>query len=55
MIASVSVPLAENEISIYVLSAFGTDYFLVPADKFEKAVLVLKDFGHEFPELKEML
>jgi hypothetical protein len=47
VIASISVPLAENQISIYVVSTFDTDYFLVPAREFEKATLALKDFGHE--------
>jgi len=50
VIASVSVPLAEKEISIYVVSTFDTDYFLVPAKEIEKATLALKDFGHEFQD-----
>jgi hypothetical protein len=54
VMASVSVPLAENQISIYVVSTFDTDYFLVPAKELEKAALVLKDFSHEFPDSKEM-
>jgi len=54
VIASVSVPLAEKEISIYVVSTFDTDYFLVPAKELGEATLALKDFGHEFLDSKEM-
>ena len=54
VIASVSVPLAEKEISTYVVSTFDTDYFLGPAKKLEEATMALKDFGHEFPDSKKM-
>ena len=53
VIASVSVPLAEKGISIYVVSTFDTDYFLVSAKELESATLALKDFGHEFRRSKQ--
>ena len=47
VIASVSVPLAEAGISIYVVSTYDTDYFLVKDIAAEKAFAVLKDSGHK--------
>ncbi len=47
VIASVSVPLAESGISIYVVSTYDTDYFLVKDIAAEKAVTVLTDNNHK--------
>ncbi|OJG93475.1 hypothetical protein RV15_GL000077 [Enterococcus silesiacus] len=41
-------PLAENQISIFALSTYNTDYLLIKNKDKEKAVLVLKDCGHIF-------
>ena len=47
VIASVSVPLAEAGISIYVVSTYDTDYFLVKDSEIENAITVLTDNGHK--------
>jgi len=47
VIASVSVPLAEAGISIYVVSTYDTDYFLIKDIAAEKAVTVLTDNNHK--------
>lgn len=36
-------PLKEAGISMFVISTFDTDYFLVPSHSFEKAMLALSD------------
>ncbi len=41
ILSKVSTLLAENEISIYAVSTFNTDYILVKADVFEKAISIL--------------
>lgn len=47
VIASVSVPLAEAGISIYVVSTYDTDYFLVKDKAIEKAVAALTKSGQK--------
>lgn len=39
-------PLAENQISIFALSTYNTDYLLIKNKDKEKAVQVLTDCGH---------
>lgn len=41
-------PLAENQISIFALSTYNTDYLLIKNKDKEKAVDVLCDCGHIF-------
>lgn len=46
VVASLSRPLAEASIGIFVISTFDTDYLLVKEDDLEKAVIVLRAAGH---------
>ncbi|MEI5990667.1 hypothetical protein A5881_002172 [Enterococcus termitis] len=41
-------PLAENQISIFALSTYNTDYLLIKNKDKEKASLVLSNHGHTF-------
>jgi hypothetical protein len=46
ILASLTAPLAEAGISIFVISTFDTDYLLVKAEDLPKAVGVLRRQGH---------
>lgn len=46
ILASLTVPLAEAEISVFALSTFDTDYLLVKAERLEAAIRVLEAEGH---------
>ncbi len=46
VISSLSSPLAEAKISIYVISTFNTDYFLVQEEKVEQTISILSGCGH---------
>lgn len=50
ILASISAPLAEAGVSIFALSTFDTDYFLVKEAKLGRARDVLSEAGHEFVE-----
>jgi len=50
VLASIAEPLAQNKISIFVLSAYDTDYILVHAEHIDAAVSCLSEFGHTFVE-----
>ena len=39
--------LAENGVGIFAISTFNTDYILVKAENFEKALKVLSDAGYD--------
>ncbi len=47
ILAKISDILAKNQISIFVLSTFNTDYILVKEEKVENAILVLSEEGYE--------
>ncbi|HUW39560.1 MAG TPA: ACT domain-containing protein [Rectinemataceae bacterium] len=47
VISSISKPLADYRISIFSLSTFDTDYFLVKDEKMDLALGVLRSFGFE--------
>lgn len=47
ILAKISDILAKNQISIFVISTFNTDYILVKEEKVEKAILVLSEDGYE--------
>ena len=47
VLVSVSAPLAEARVSIFVLSTFDTDYVLVKEPELDAAVAALRDHGHE--------
>jgi hypothetical protein len=46
VIASLSSPLADAGISIYVISTYNTDYFLVQEQNVEQTISVLCNSGH---------
>ncbi|MCM3569810.1 ACT domain-containing protein [Neobacillus mesonae] len=48
ILASLANPLAENQISIFALSTYNTDYLLVKNHSIEKAKFVLEKEGHSF-------
>ncbi len=39
--------MAENEIGIFALSTYNTDYVLVKSESYKKALLILADKGYE--------
>ena len=46
VISSISSPLADIGISIYVISTYDTDYFLIQEQNLEKTISVLSSSGH---------
>lgn len=46
ILADICRILAENKISIFAVSTFHTDYILVKADNYEKALRVLSEQGY---------
>ena len=50
VVAALSVPLGDADISIFVLSTFDTDYLLVKGHQLELACAVLQRAGHEIGE-----
>jgi len=48
ILSSLARPLAENEISIFAISTYNTDYILMKAHFLAKAKLVLQNAGHTF-------
>lgn len=48
ILASLTAPLAEHEISIFAISTYNTDYLLVKSDTLDKAQTVLENEGHIF-------
>ena len=53
VLASIAGPLAQNRISLYVISTYDTDYVLIHAKNIDKAVSCLDKLGHTFMDLKE--
>jgi len=47
VISSIAKPLADYHVSIFSISTFDTDYFLVKEEKMELALGVLRSFGFE--------
>jgi uncharacterized protein len=47
VMASLAVPMAEAEISIFAFSTFDTDYLMVKQGNLEKAIRALTGAGHE--------
>lgn len=45
--AALLAPLAEARISIFLISTYDTDYLLLKADGFERAIEVLRGAGYE--------
>ena len=46
VISSISSPLADAGISIYVISTFDTDYFLVKQQNLDQTISTLSNSGH---------
>ena len=46
IIAKIASILAENAISVFVISTYNTDYILMKEDKFEEAVSLLQKGGY---------
>lgn len=46
VVASLSTPLAEAGIGIFVISTFDTDYLLVKEGDFQNALVALRTAGH---------
>jgi hypothetical protein len=46
VLASLTAPLVEARISVFVISTFDTDYLLVKEEDFEKAISALEQAGH---------
>ncbi|MEH7379960.1 ACT domain-containing protein [Bacillus sp. JJ1533] len=51
ILSSLANPLAENNISIFAISTFNTDYLLVKSHSIENAVVVLENEGHIFGDI----
>lgn len=47
VLAALVMPLARRQISIFSISTHDTDFMLVPAERLEDAVEVLRAAGHE--------
>lgn len=47
ILSKISGILADNDIGIFAVSTYNTDYILVKAGNFEKAMSVLLDAGYE--------
>lgn len=50
ILSKISAVLAENNIGIFAVSTYNTDYILVKSENFDKAVSVLKSNGYTFVE-----
>jgi hypothetical protein len=48
ILSSLANPLAVNNISIFAISTFNTDYLLIKSYSLEKAKSVLENAGHTF-------
>ncbi len=46
ILAGLTKPLAEAQISLFAISTFDTDYLLVKSESLEKAVNALTESGH---------
>ena len=47
ILSKLSAILAENGVGIFAISTFNTDYILVKAENFDKALKVLSDAGYD--------
>lgn len=50
ILSKLSTILAENQIGIFAVSTFNTDYILVKAENFDRAMSVLAATGYEVTE-----
>ena len=47
ILSKISTILADNQIGIFAVSTYNTDYILVKNESFDKAIAVLKNNGYE--------
>jgi hypothetical protein len=47
ILSQISTLLAENQIGIFAISTYNTDYILTKKDNYNKALKVLSDAGYE--------
>lgn len=47
ILSQISALLAENEIGIFVVSTYNTDYILTKKENYQRALAVLSDAGYE--------
>ncbi|HET8970218.1 MAG TPA: ACT domain-containing protein [Candidatus Nanopelagicales bacterium] len=47
VMASLTAPLADVDVSVFVVSTYDTDYLLVHAAALERAVAALREAGHQ--------
>lgn len=47
ILAKISTLLAENQIGLFVVSTYNTDYILLKKENFERAMAVLSDAGYQ--------
>ncbi len=52
VLAALSRPLAEEGVSIFVLSTYDTDYLLVKEDQLDSAITALRVAGHMIADSK---
>lgn len=50
ILSKITAVLAENNIGIFAVSTYNTDYILVKSENFDKAASVLKSNGYTFVE-----
>lgn len=50
ILAKIAGILAENDISIFAVSTYNTDYILLKEEKYQKALKVLGDSGYKIVE-----
>ena len=54
VLASLTVPLAREGISVFALSTFDTDYLLVKEEKLEKAIQALREEGYAINKVRSL-
>ncbi len=47
VLSSLSGILARNQVSIFVVSTYNTDYLLIKAEQFENAMYILTEAGYD--------
>lgn len=50
ILSKISTILKENQIGIFAVSTYNTDYILVKAENFDRAMEALRDAGYEVEE-----
>ena len=50
ILAKIAAILADNEISIFAVSTYNTDYVLIKKEKYQKALEVLQDSGYKITD-----